>query len=159
MKKNAVRDIASGIDRLCPILPRSPILIKHGPSHLHKSAILPLYNTILLWCIGRRILVVQTLVTAKGIKTSIPKFCFIVTPYSPHGMQKLILQPQDQVMDKLESLILGSQEKDLRIARKVIHDHKNVLLPTNRHHPRRTYDVHMEKFSRVRGHHLIDGWM
>ena len=47
-KENAIRDMASSVDRLSPISPTSPVLIEHRPSHLNKGPILALNNTILL---------------------------------------------------------------------------------------------------------------
>jgi hypothetical protein len=76
-QENAVGHITSGVNRLSPVLPRSPMLIEHRPSHLHQHPILPLYNPILLWSVGRRILVFKTLITAKGVKTSVFEFCAI----------------------------------------------------------------------------------
>ena len=52
-KKNAVRNMASGVDCLSPIFPRCPMLIEHRPSHLNQSPIFALNNTILLGDIRR----------------------------------------------------------------------------------------------------------
>ena len=41
------------------------MLIEHHPRHLNQRPILPLYNSILLWSVGRRILVFKPLITAK----------------------------------------------------------------------------------------------
>ena len=51
-QENVVGHITSGIDRLSPVLSRSPMLIEHRPSHLNQRSILPLYNPILLWSVG-----------------------------------------------------------------------------------------------------------
>jgi hypothetical protein len=63
-----VRHIARGILRLCPELSRSPMLIKHRPSHLTQGSIFPFHNTILGRCIRTRKLVFKTLVMAKDFK-------------------------------------------------------------------------------------------
>ena len=62
------------------------MLIEHHPSHLNQRPILSLYNSILLWSVGGRILVFKTLITAKGVKTSIFEFCAIVTVNRSHGL-------------------------------------------------------------------------
>jgi hypothetical protein len=43
-----IGDMASCVDRLGLISPRTPMLIEHHPSHLNKGPILALNNTILL---------------------------------------------------------------------------------------------------------------
>ena len=62
------------------------MLIEHRPRHLNQRPILPLYNPILLWSVGGRILVFKTLITAKGVKTSIFELCAIVTANRSNGM-------------------------------------------------------------------------
>jgi hypothetical protein len=66
-----VRNIACGIHRLSPEPSRSPMLIKHRPSHLTQGSVFPFHNTIL----GRRIrtqkLVLEIQVMAKGFKTRV----------------------------------------------------------------------------------------
>jgi hypothetical protein len=59
-KKNPVPNMASGIHRLSPISPRSPMLIEHRPSHLTKGMVFPLNHTILTSHIGRRKLMFET---------------------------------------------------------------------------------------------------
>ena len=61
------------------------MLIEHRPSHLNQRPILPLYNPILLWSVGGRILVFKTLITAKSVKTSIFEFFAIVTANRSRG--------------------------------------------------------------------------
>jgi hypothetical protein len=69
-----VRNIACNIHRLSPEPSRSPMLIKHRPSHLTQGSVFPFHNTIL----GRRIrtqkLVFKTQVMAKGFKTRVSEF-------------------------------------------------------------------------------------
>ena len=47
------------------------MLIEHRPRHLNQRPILPLYNSILLWSVGRRILVFEPLITSKGVKSTL----------------------------------------------------------------------------------------
>ena len=85
-QENAVGHITNGIDRLSLVLSRSPMLIEHRPRHLNQRPILPLYNSILLWSVGRRILVFKPLITAKGVKMSVFEFCAIITANRSHGL-------------------------------------------------------------------------
>ena len=62
------------------------MLIEHRPHHLNQRPILPFYNSILLWSVGRRVLVFKILITAKGVKTSVFELCAIVTANSSHGL-------------------------------------------------------------------------
>ena len=61
-------------------------LPKHIPMHLNQRPILPFYNSILIWSVGGRVLVFKTLITAKGVKTSIFEFCAIVTANRSNGL-------------------------------------------------------------------------
>ena len=62
------------------------MLIEHRTRHLNQCPILPLYDSILLWSLGRRILVFKPLITAKGVKTSVFEFCAIVRADRSHGL-------------------------------------------------------------------------
>jgi hypothetical protein len=63
-----VRLIARGIHRLSPEPSRSPVLIKHHPSHLTQGSAFPFHNTILRRRIWTRKLVFKTHVMAEGFK-------------------------------------------------------------------------------------------
>ena len=73
-QENAVGHVTSSVNRLSPVFARSPMLTEHHPRHLNQCLILPLYNSILLWSVRRRILVFKPLITAKGVKTSVLNF-------------------------------------------------------------------------------------
>jgi hypothetical protein len=69
-----VLHIARGVHRFSPEPSRSPMLIKHRPSHLTQGPVFPFHNTIL----GRRIrtqkLVFKDQVMAKSFKTRVSEF-------------------------------------------------------------------------------------
>jgi hypothetical protein len=69
-----VRHIARGIHRLSPEPSRSPMLIKHHPSHLTQGPIFPFHNTILRRRIRAQKLMFKTQVMAKGFKTRVFEF-------------------------------------------------------------------------------------
>jgi hypothetical protein len=95
-QKNSVPNMASGIHRLNPISPRSPMLIKHSLSHLTKGTIFPVIHTILTSHIGRRKLMFETQITTKGFETRVFKFIAIVDTNSLNIISmSLVLQPQD----------------------------------------------------------------
>jgi hypothetical protein len=111
-QKNPLPNMASGVYRLSPISPRSPMLIKHRPSHLTKGTILPLNHTILTSHIGRRKLMFETQITTKGFETRVFKFTAIVATNSSNISMSLVLQPQDQISHKTKRLPLVSQKED-----------------------------------------------
>jgi hypothetical protein len=69
-----VRHIARCIHRLSLVPSRSPMLIKHRPSHLAQGLVLPFHNTILGRRIQTRKLVFKTQVMAKGFKERVSEF-------------------------------------------------------------------------------------
>jgi hypothetical protein len=69
-----VRNIARGIYRLNPKHSRSPMLIKHRPSHLTQGSVFPFHNTILGRRIRTRKLVFKTQVMAMGFKMRVSEF-------------------------------------------------------------------------------------
>jgi hypothetical protein len=58
-----------------------------------------------------------------------------------------------------EHFILACEKEDPRIARKIVHDHKNIPLPTRRTNPGRTNCVHMKQLTGAFSHHQIDWWV
>jgi hypothetical protein len=69
-----VRHIARSIHRLSPEPSRSPMLIKHHPSHVTQGPIFPFHDTILGRRIRTRKLVFKTQVIAKGFKRRVSEF-------------------------------------------------------------------------------------
>jgi hypothetical protein len=91
-----VRRIARGIHRLNPVPSRSPMLIKHRPSHLSQGPVLPFHNIILGRRIRTRKLVLKTQVMAKGFKTRVSEFQAIVIADCSYDISvPLVPQPQD----------------------------------------------------------------
>jgi hypothetical protein len=78
VKVESVDGVASGVNRLCPKLIRSFVLIKHGPCHIQKSSILPLHCTILLRCVGRRELMLDALLLKKSFNLRVLELRSIV---------------------------------------------------------------------------------
>jgi hypothetical protein len=97
-KENAIGDMASCVDHLGPISPRSLVLIEHRPSYLNKGLILALNNSILLGDIRREKLMLEAQRSTKGFKTSILDFFAIITANCSYGiLRELILQPKNQI--------------------------------------------------------------
>jgi hypothetical protein len=134
-KVDPVRNIARGIHRLIPEPSRSPMLIKHHPSHLTQGSVFPFHNTILGRCIQTRKLVLKTQVMAKGLKTRVSEFCAIVTADCSYGISvPLVSQPQDKISSKTKCLSFLLKKEHPHIPRVVIHHNKDVPLPTRRSH-------------------------
>jgi hypothetical protein len=96
LEVDPIRHIACGVHRLSPIPPRSPMLIKHRPSHLAQGPVLPFHNIILGRRIRTRKLMLKTQVMAKGFKTRVSEFRAILTADCSYGISvPLIPQPQD----------------------------------------------------------------
>ena len=92
------------------------MLIEHRPGHLTKGPVLPLHYAILASDVWRRVLMIETKITAKGIKMRVLKLRAIVTVYSSNSItMSLILQPQDQVPNKAKCLALILQEENPRV--------------------------------------------
>jgi hypothetical protein len=152
--------MASSVDRFGAKTPRSPMLIKHRPSHLNKGPIFVFNNTILLGQIRREKLMLESQRSTKGCKLSIFELCAIITAYSSHGIfRKLILQLKNQILSISKSLILRRHKELLRVVREVVDNHKHIPLPSKRANPGWTNSVHMKQFTTMRSHHLGDRGM
>jgi hypothetical protein len=136
LKEDAIGHKASSVDRFGPKMPRSPMLIKHRPSHLNKGPIFASNNTILLGHIRRGKLMLEYQRSTKGCKLSIFELCAIVTAYSSHGIfRKLILELKNQISSMSKSLILRRHKEHPRVAREVVDNHKHIPLPSKRANP------------------------
>jgi hypothetical protein len=91
MKVEPVDGVASGVNRLYQKLTRCLVLFKHGPSHIQKSSILSLHNTILLRCVGRRELMFDALLLKKSFNLGVLELCSIVASNLLDSQSELIL--------------------------------------------------------------------
>jgi hypothetical protein len=91
LKKNPVLDMASGIHHLYLISSRNPMLIEHHPGHLTNGMIFPLNYTILTGHIGRRELMLETQITAKGFEMRVFKFSAIDTTNRSNRISILLI--------------------------------------------------------------------
>jgi hypothetical protein len=64
---------------------------KHHPRHVYKRPILPLYHTILLWCVGSRELVLDSFLLKVLLHLQILEFGPVVAPYLFHVELKFVL--------------------------------------------------------------------
>jgi hypothetical protein len=78
VKVETVDGVAGGVNRLCPKPIWCLVFIKHGPCHIQKSYILPLHNTVLLRCVGRRELMLDALLLKKSFTLRVLELCSIV---------------------------------------------------------------------------------
>ena len=82
------------------------MLIKHRPGHLNKRAVLAFHKAVLRGSIWSRKLMVQTMVTAEVVHMRVSELSTVIRTDSPHMAMTLIVQPQDQIMNKTKNLIL-----------------------------------------------------
>jgi hypothetical protein len=154
------RSCSTHIHRLSPESSRSPMLIKHRPSHLTQGSVFPFHNTILGRRIRTRKLVFKTQVMAKGFETRVSKFCAIVTMNRTYGISvPLVLQPQDKISNKTKRLPFLFKKEHPRILRVVVHHNQDVPLPTHRSHMSWANKFHMEQLAWTLCHHTNEGWM
>jgi hypothetical protein len=78
--------MADSVDRLGHKTPRSPMLIKHHPSHLNKGPILAFNKAILLVRTRRGTLMLESQRNTKGFKIIIFELCAIITMNRSHGI-------------------------------------------------------------------------
>jgi hypothetical protein len=149
--------MAGSVDRFGPKMPRSSILIKHRPSHLNKGLILAFNNANLSSHIWRQKRMLKSQIFTKGLKISIPEFRYIVTMNRSHGiLEKLILQPKNQISSMSKILILHPHEEYPRIARKVVNNHKHIPHPPpEKANLSWTNIVHVKQFAGLCSHHNL----
>jgi hypothetical protein len=150
-----VQNIACCIHRLSPEPSRSPMLIKHRPSHLTQGYVFPFHNTIMGRRIRTRKLVFKTQVMAKGFKTRVSESCAIVTMDHSYGIIVfLVPQPQDKISNKTKRLPFLLKKEHPRIPRVVVHHNKDIPLPTHGSHTSWANKVHMEQLAWMLSHHI-----
>ena len=76
---------------------------QHGPSHIHKSPVFPLSNTILLRGICSGILMSYPLITQKIIQGVVLELGAVVTSYCQYGQLVLTLN----FFGKVDEVFLG----------------------------------------------------
>jgi hypothetical protein len=91
VKVESVDGVASGVNRLRPKPIRCLVLIKHGPRHIQESSILPLQNTILLRCVGRRGLMLDAILLKKSFNLRVRELRSIVASNLLNSQSELIL--------------------------------------------------------------------
>jgi hypothetical protein len=89
-------------------------------------------------------LLINTMLKKKLIKRDISELSPIITANGFQAVGMLIVQPQSQALKALKYFILALQEENLRVARIVINDDKNIPLASHGANLRRTGSVHME---------------
>jgi hypothetical protein len=88
------------------------MLVEHRPSHLTKGTIFPLNYTIMKSHIGRRKLMFETQITTKGFEMRVFEFTAIVTTNNSNNISiPIILQPQDQILNKTKRPPLSAKKK------------------------------------------------
>jgi hypothetical protein len=91
MKVDPVYGVASRVHSLRPKSLGRLELSKHRPRHVYERTILPLYHTILLWCVGSGELVLDSFLLKVLLHLKVLKLGPVVAPYLLYLELKLIL--------------------------------------------------------------------
>jgi hypothetical protein len=91
MKIDPVDGVASRVHGFRPKALEGLELSKHRPRHVYKCLVLPLYHTILLWCVGSGELVLDSFLLKVLLHLKVLEFGPIVAPYLLYLELKLIL--------------------------------------------------------------------
>jgi hypothetical protein len=91
MKVEPVYGVASCVHSFRPKSLRRLELSKHRPRHVDKRPVLPLYHTILLWCVGSGELVLDAFLLKVLLHLQILELGHVVASYLFHLELKFIL--------------------------------------------------------------------
>ena len=91
MKVDPVYGVASRAHGFRPKPFRSLEFTKHRPRHVYKRPVLPLYHTVLLWCVGSGELVLDSFLLKILLHLKVLELGPIVAPYLLHFELKLVL--------------------------------------------------------------------
>ena len=91
MKVDPVDGVASRVHGFRPKSLGGLELSKHRPRHIYERPVLPLYHTILLWCVGSGELVLDPFLLKVLFYLKVLELGPIVAPYLLHLELKLIL--------------------------------------------------------------------
>ena len=93
MKVEPVYGVASYVHNFRPKPLGRLEFSKHRSRHVDKCPVLPLYHTILLWCVGSGELMLDAFLLKILLHLQILEFGPIVTSYLFHLELKLVLSP------------------------------------------------------------------
>ena len=91
MKVDPVDGVASRVHGFRPEVLGGLELSKHRPRHVYKCHVLPLYHTILLWCVGSGELVLDSFLLKILLHLKVLELRPIVASYLLHLELKLVL--------------------------------------------------------------------
>jgi hypothetical protein len=91
MKVDPVYGVASRVHGFRPKPLGRLELSKHRPRHVNERPVLPLYHTVLLWCVGSGELVLDSFLLKELLHLKILEPGPVVAPYLFHLELKLIL--------------------------------------------------------------------
>ena len=91
MQVDSVYGVASRVHGFRPKPLGRLELSKHRPCHVYECPVLPLYHTILLWCVGSGELVLDSFLLKVLLHLKVLEFGPVVAPYLLHLELKLIL--------------------------------------------------------------------
>jgi hypothetical protein len=91
MKVDPVYGVASCVHNFRPKLLGRLEFSKHRPCHVYQRLVLPLYHTVLLWCVGSEELMLDSFLLKLLFHLKILELGPVVAPYLFHLELKFIL--------------------------------------------------------------------
>ena len=93
MKVDPVYGVASRVHSFRPKPLGRLEFSKHRPRHVYKRPVLPLYHTILLWCVGSGELVLDSFLLKVLLHLKVLELGPVVASYLFHLELKFVLSP------------------------------------------------------------------
>ena len=122
MKVDPVDGVASRVHGFRPKALGGLELSKHRPRHIDERSVLPLYHTILLWCVGSGELVLDPFLLKKLLHLKVLEFGPVVAPYLLHLELKLILSSPEEALEGPLGFRLILQKEHPSEAGKIIYN-------------------------------------
>jgi hypothetical protein len=91
MKVDLVYGVASRVHGFRPKLLRRLELSKHRSHHVYERPVLPLYHTVLMWCVGSGELVLDSFLLKVLLYLKVLELGPVVAPYLLHLELKFVL--------------------------------------------------------------------
>jgi hypothetical protein len=100
---NYVLNVRNTVDSFCPILRCKGACVDHAPSRLFQGPIFPLYNIILLRCIGDSMLNIYPFKSEKLFKTMVHILSSIICVENFDALPRLFLNMSLELLESIKS--------------------------------------------------------
>jgi hypothetical protein len=127
VKVDPVDGVASCVHGFRPKSLEGLELSKHRPHHINERPVLPLYHTILLWCVGSGELVFDPFLLKELLHLKVLELGPVVAPYLFHLELKLILSSPEEALEGPLGFGFILQKEYPSEAGKIINYNKTIL--------------------------------